>query len=131
MPLKLYGKIQHPNFLVTKVDASWDDCAFLLDFTKPLIQHRWFGVPRRILGMRLGFQNKWIGFTTDLGVPVIHVLDKRGAFLIHVGVGDPLFEYVIELWKKHKGATPHVQVEGTRSGLGVIADLGTHFPDDC
>jgi len=123
MALTLYGLRDYPNdFPVTKTDAPWEECSFVLDFSRPLRKLRWFGV-----------HNKWIGITVGLMVPVAHITEEQGGFLIGVGASDPYFKDLKSLWKKHYGYAAQrgiVRQPGPMGGLEIIADFGRHFPID-
>jgi hypothetical protein len=42
--LTLFGFHGRPHdFAVTKADLPLEECVFLLDFSRPLGKHRWFG----------------------------------------------------------------------------------------
>jgi len=127
MALTIYALRDYPNdFPVTKIDVPWEDCAFFLDFSRPLERLRWLGV-----------LNKWVGITTWLLVPIIHSSEEvPSGLVIGVGAADPYFKDVQKLWKKHYGSN-----YGARRGLvtelseqwgtlQIIADFGRHFPVD-
>ena len=120
MSLTIYGIHNYPHdFLVTEVDAPLEQCAFLLDFGRKLERVRWlFG------------RNKWFGFTVGLLVPVVHLSEQKGGYVIGVSQGEPYFSDIPKLWKQHSG------ISSTRTiteadGLEVIVDFGRHFPNDC
>lgn len=120
MRLTIYGVRNYPHdFLVTKVDAPLEQCAFLLDFGRKIERVRWLLV-----------RNRWIGFTVGLMVPVIHLSERRGGFVIGVGRGEPYFADIPKLWREHAGAGSSRTITEA-GGLEVVADFGRHFPSDC
>lgn len=120
MALTLFGFHDRPHdFAATKVGAGLEDCAFLLDFTRPLERLRWFGVA-----------NRWLGPTVGLLVPVVHQGQKKGEFVIDVQRGQPYFEDIPKLWRQHYGTARPMKSEPV-DGLEVVADFGRHFPEDC
>ncbi|MEZ0232564.1 MAG: hypothetical protein ACAH12_06970 [Methylophilaceae bacterium] len=120
MSLTIYGVNNYPHdFLVTKVGAPLEQCAFLLDFGRELEKVRWlFG------------NNRWVGFTVGLLVPVIHLGERKGGFLIGLSLGEPYFTDIPKLWKQHSGTSSSRTIT-ENDGLGVAADFGRHFPSDC
>ena len=120
MTLQIFGFHSQPSaFAVTKANFPLQDCVFLLDFSRPLERHRWFGV-----------HNKWIGVTVALLVPVVHQAEKSGGYLFGMQRGDPYFLDIQQLWRRHRGArrtivAPHVDPSR------IIGDFATHFPEDC
>jgi hypothetical protein len=122
MALTLYGFHDRPHdFAVTKTGAALEDCAFILDFSRPL---------QRLRSLGVGGFNKWIGITAGFGVPVVHQAEQSGGYVIGVGRGEPYFADIPKLWKKHYRSTRTI-VAPPIGGLGIIADFATHFPDDC
>lgn len=120
MALKLYAFHAFPNdFAVTKIEAELEDCSFLLDFSRPLRQTRWFGI-----------LNKWLGRTVALAVPVVHHAESQGSYVIYVGRSDPYFKDIQVLWSKHFGSWRGM-VSPPVGGLDIAADFGRHFPDGC
>ncbi len=120
MALTLYGFHDYPTaFAVTKIDAPLEDCTFLLDFQRPLRKVRSFGRP-----------NFWIGRVIALAVPVVHVGEDVGGYIIIVNRDDGYFDNILALWKQHRG-TPRVLRTKTDGGIQIAADFGTHFPQDC
>jgi hypothetical protein len=103
---------------VTKVDSFVTDGAFFLDFSRPLEHLRWFGV-----------QNRWVGLTVALFVPVVHQGEHNGGYVIGVHRSNPYFGQLRALWKTHHPSkrTPPPTVA---DGLKIIADFATQFPDD-
>lgn len=89
MTLTIYGFHDHPSaFAVTKVGAPLEDCSFLLDFARPLKPVRQFGVT-----------NSWLGRTVGFLVPVIHVGEREGGYVVSVDRDDPYFDNLPSLWK--------------------------------
>ena len=120
MPMQIFGYPGFPNDIgVTKIDVQPDECAFFLDFQRPLEKIRWFGV-----------LNKWIGPTVALGVPIAHASEQSGGYVIGVHRSEPYFLDVPRFWKEHRG-TARSMVTKSEDGLRIIADFGTHFPEDC
>jgi hypothetical protein len=119
MPLTIYGIHNYPHdFLVTKVDAPLEQCAFLLDFGREIERVRWLLV-----------RNSWIGFTVGLIVPVIHLSERKGGFVIGVSRGEPYFGDIPKLWRQHAGASSSRTITEA-DGLEVVGDFGRHFPND-
>lgn len=120
MALTLYGFHDRPHDVAaTKIGAAIEDCAFLLDFSRPLERVRWLGV-----------KNRWVGLTLGLLVPVVHHGEDKGGYVIGVERGQPYFVDISKLWKEHRGMPRTIKSEKI-DGLRVIADFGTHFPEDC
>jgi hypothetical protein len=118
--LTIYDIHGYPhNFAVTKIDAPLEQCAFLLDFGRKLERVRWlFGT------------NKWVRFTVGLIIPVVHLCEQKGDFVIGVNQGEPYFTEIQELWKQHTGTSSSRNITDP-DGLEVVADFGRHFPSDC
>jgi hypothetical protein len=120
MALTLFGFHDRPHdFAATKAGASLEDCAFLLDFARPLERIRWLGV-----------NNRWLGITVGLLVPVVHQGQDKGEFVIGVHRGQPYFADIPKLWREHYGAARALRSEPV-DGLEIVADFGRHFPEDC
>ena len=120
MQLTIYGVRDYPHdFLVTKVSAPLEQCAFLLDFGRKLEKIRWF----------FG-RNKWFGFTVGLLVPIVHLGESKGGFVIGIHRGELYFTDILKLWKQHSG-TSSSRTMTESNGLEIIADFGRHFPNDC
>lgn len=121
MPVTIYGIQNYPHdFLVTKVDAPIEQCAFLLDFGRKLGKRRWF----------FGKKNRWIGPTVGLLVPVMHLGEKKGCLVIGVTIGEPYFTDIPKLWKQHSVTTSSRTFQQSDE-LQVLADFARHFPNDC
>ena len=120
MALTIYGIPNYPHdFLVTKVDAPLEQCAFLLDFSRELQIVRWlFG------------RNKLIGLPVGLFVPVVHIGEREGGYVIGVSRGEPYFSEIPKLWKKHSRSTSSRTFEES-SLTEIIGGFAIHFPDDC
>jgi len=120
MSLTIYGIHNYPHdFAVTKVDAPLNECAFLLDFSRKLEGVRW-----------LFRRNKWIGVSVGLIVPVVHLGERHGGFVIGVSRGEPYFSDIPKLWKQHSGTSGSRVIQKV-DGLEIVADFGRHFPSDC
>lgn len=120
MSLTIYRIHDYPHdFALTKVDAPLNQCAFLLDFSRRLEKVRWF----------FG-RNRWVGITMGLIVPVVHLSQRQGEFVISVRRGEPYFIDIPEIWKHHSGTTSSRVVQQA-DGLEIVADFGRHFPNDC
>ena len=120
MSLTVYGIHSYPHdFAVTKIDAPLDQCAFLLDFGRKLERRRW-----------LFRRNKWIGITVGLLVPVVHLGEHDGGFVIGLSRGEPYFTDMPKLWKQHFGSSSARTIPQV-DGLKIVADFGKHFPNDC
>ena len=126
VPLTVYGFVNNPSiFAITKSDAPCDDCVFFLDFIRPLDKRRWCGLQSH------GFLNKWIGPVVGLGVPVRHVGEEKGGYLISVHVSDPYFADVVKWWKLYFNKRPAAHFAEPTGSLEIIADFYEHFPSDC
>jgi len=120
MALQLFGFHEHPNdYAVTKIDVPLNECKFLLDFARPLRRIRWFGV-----------FNSWVGPTLAWEVPVVHLTEQSGAFVIGVRRSDPYFFDLPRLWKEHSSAKRSLSLPPV-GVLQIAADFGRHFADDC
>jgi hypothetical protein len=118
--LQLFGFHGHPSdFAVTKIDVPLDQCAFLLDFSRPLKRHR------QLFGRTI-----WFGVTVGLLVPVVHHAEQSGGFVISVNRGAPYFIDLPKLWKKHY-RSKRILISPPVGGLEIIANFATHFPEDC
>lgn len=119
MALQLFGLREHPNdFPVSKTMDRWEDCSFLLDFSRPLTKYRYL-FSKRI----------WFGITASIGVPVVHVGEEKGGFIVSVGMGEPYFKDLQKMWKKYRGSPRTIRVEKA-DGLRIIADFANNFPED-
>jgi hypothetical protein len=119
MALTLYGFRDRPHdYAATKVGATLDECAFLLDFSRPLERIRWLGV-----------NNRWLGVTVGLLVPVVHHGQDKGEFVIGLHRGQPYFADIPNLWREHRGARRTIRSEPV-DGLQLIAEFARHFPED-
>ena len=120
MAMQLFGYPGFPSDIgVTKIDAQPNECTFFLDFQRPLEKVRWFGV-----------LNKWIGPVVSLMLPVAHASEQSGGYVIGVHRSEPYFLDFPRLWKEHRGGVRKM-VTKPEDGLQIIADFGTHFPEDC
>jgi hypothetical protein len=120
MSLTVYGIHNYPHdFAVTKIDAPLDQCAFLLDFSRKLEKQRW-----------LFRRNKWIGITVGLLVPVVHLGEHNGGYVIGLTRGEPYFIDIPELWRQHYRTSSSRNIQEA-DGLEIVADFGKHFPNDC
>jgi hypothetical protein len=116
MALTIYGFHQHPHeFAATKVGAPLDECAYLLDFSRPLKRIRWLG----------------FGPTLALMVPVVHIGEEPGGYVVGVRHGEPYFVDLPKYWKKHRGRARTLRQQPLAEPLQIIADFGRHFPEDC
>lgn len=91
---------------------------FLLDFYRPVEKIRWLGIKNRVFGP-----------TIALLVPVVHVGEKAGAFVFGVSRGEPYFEDIPNLWRKHR-AFPRVPAGEALDGLQFVANLKRRTPWD-
>jgi hypothetical protein len=120
MALTMYGFSAHPNaFAVTKIDAPLDECSFMLNFSQPLTRNRWF----------FGLFNRWIGVTVGILVPVIHVGDTKGGFVIAMHRGEPYFIDIPRLWRTHERSARTLLGEPIEP-LQMVAMFAMHFPID-
>jgi hypothetical protein len=119
MPLTLFGVNGYPHdVLVTKANVPLEQCAFLLDFTRPLEKLRW-----------LGAYNRRVGVPVALLVPVVHLSEETGQFIVGVHRSDPYFKDIPKLWNKHRGH-PRTRTIVAAEGLQLAADFAVHFPED-
>lgn len=119
MTLHLFEFPEYPSQVAaSKTDSFVTDGVFFLDFSRPLEYLRWFGV-----------QNRWLGFTVGLFVPVVHQGERSGNYVIGVHRNDPYFAELRTLWKARY---PSVRIPPTTEadGLKIIADFVTQFPND-
>jgi hypothetical protein len=120
VPLTIYAFHEHPKaFPVTKVGAPIGECPFILDFSRPLSKHRWLGV-----------RNRWVGFVTAFGVPIVHIGQEKGELEMLVLRADPYFKDVKNLWRAHFPSR-YAPPQQVADGLDVVADFGRHFPAGC
>jgi hypothetical protein len=120
MPITLFGLNDRPHEVgVSKTCDAPGECAFLLDFSRPLEKIRW-----------LGIRNRAVGPTVALLVPVVHAGEKAGSFVFGVSRGELYFEDIPNLWRKHQ-TFPRVLNGEELDGLQIAADFGRHFPEDC
>jgi hypothetical protein len=117
MPLTIYTVNGYPHdFLITKIDAPLEECAYLLDFERKLKPLRW--------------PLKYFGLTYAYVVPVVHLNERHGQAVIGIKSDDPHFPTIKKLWKQHAGAKS-TRVLQQYSLIFAIADFATHFPNDC
>ena len=117
--LTLFGFRARPHdFAATKVAATIEECAFLLDFARPLERIRWLGVT-----------NRWLGVTVILLVPVVHQGQRKSDFVISIHRGQPYFEVIPKLWRDHRGVVRSIRCQPADE-VQIVADFGRHFPDD-
>lgn len=101
MSLTVYGIHNYPHdFAVTKVNAPLNQCTFLLDFSRKLERQRW-----------LFRRNKWVGITVGLLVPVVHLGERHGGFVISLSRGEPYFTDIPKLWKQHFGTSSSREIQ--------------------
>lgn len=92
MDVTLYGFQNHPtSFVVTKIGAPLEECVYLLDFARDIKKRR----------------NHWFS-TIGLLVPVVHVGEDVGGYVISVDRGDGYFDNILALWKQHRGSPCHL-----------------------
>ncbi len=122
MTVRLFEVASQPNRIaISKTDNYQTNGAFFLNFNKPLETIRWFGI-----------YNKFIGYPMALVVPIIHQNqnDSDETFVVGLDRHDLSFNLIRNLWKKHyKTSNPIYKDE--LSGLQIIADFATQFPNDC
>ncbi len=120
MTLTIYGFHDRPHdFAVTKVGASVQKCAFLLDFSRPLERIRWFGVT-----------NRWLGITVGLLIPIVHEGQEKGEHVIWLDRGQPYFADIQKFWREHYGATRSIRSKPA-DPLEIVTAFVQHFPEDC
>lgn len=120
MAIQLFGYPDFPNDIgITKIDIQPNQCAFFLDFNRPLDKFRSYF-----------FFNISFGPSIGLLVPVSHASEQIGGYHISVTRNDPYFLDIIRLWKEKKGALRNMISESEGSGQ-IIADFGRHFSEDC
>lgn len=119
MPLTIYGFRDRPHdFAATKIGASLDECSYILDFTRPLKMTRWFGVV-----------NQWLGWPIAMLVPVVHIGEEVGAYVISVRRGQPYFVDLLRLWREHEGKARGMR-SGPVDGVRRAGEFAMHFPED-
>jgi hypothetical protein len=102
---------------VSSVGSCVEGGAFLLDFTKPL---------KFVRG------NKWLPFSTAISVPVIHQSETYAAgYTVAVHRWTPEWRAIKGLWKLVETGRfqPQHKPSGPYSGLKIIADFATQFPE--
>jgi hypothetical protein len=115
MPLTIYGFHEHPHeFAATKVGAPLEDCVFVLDFSRPLKRVRWLR----------------FGPTVGLLVPVVHIGEEAGGYVVGVHHDQPYFVDIPKYWKQHRRRTRTLRLPPV-APFQLIADFGRHFPEDC
>lgn len=120
MGLQLFGYHKRPHDIgVTKSNLPIQDCVFLLDFSRPLGKLRLFGIV-----------NRWLGPTICLSVPVVHLSEDIGGYVISVQHNEPYFVDLQKLWSENRGYVRTSSMPPI-DGLEMIADFGTHFSEDC
>jgi hypothetical protein len=118
--LTVFAFHDHPHdFAVTKVGAPLEECSFLLDFSRPLKRVR----------QLFGFSCP-VGIAMGLLVPVVHIGEQTGGYLIGVSRGEPYFVDLPQFWKKHRGKSRSI-ASAPAGGISIVADFATHFPQDC
>src|SRR4051812_8261571 len=101
MALTIFGFRDRPHdFAVTKAGAELGDCAFVLDFSRPLKRIRWLGVT-----------NRWVGITVSLSVPVIHQGEDRGGYVVSLHRSEPYFADIPKLWRDHYGTRRSIRTD--------------------
>lgn len=91
-----------------------EDCAFLLDFSRPLEKKRWLR----------------FGPTLGLLVPVVHIGEEKGGYVIGVHHDEPHFVNLSKYWEQHRGRARTLR-QPDAEPLQIAADFGRHFPEDC
>lgn len=130
MGLTMYGFHGRPHdFAVTKADAPLEECPFFLDFSRKLTRRRRIHWHFGMLG-EFAWESKWIGKTVELGVPIVHQSEDTGEFLMSVLCEEPYFTDIQRMWREHY-KKPRVTKSEPVAGLKLVADFGTHFPDNC
>lgn len=120
MALTVYAFHAYPHdFAVTKIGAPLEECSFLLDFSRELERVRRF----RTFGMPWGPAIGWM-------VPVVHVAQESGEFVVGVARTEPYFADLPKLWKQHRGFARELRAPAA-GGLEIVADFGRHFAEDC
>lgn len=119
MALQIFGLRDHPDaFPVSKTMDKWEDCVFLLDFSRPIRKYRHF------FGKKVPF-----GICTYILVPIVHAGEENGGFVFGVGINQPYFRDLPKLWRKHRGKPRTVRIEKA-DGLRIIADFANNFPEE-
>jgi hypothetical protein len=91
-----------------------DGTTFFLDFSRPV----------EVVSRRFAL------FADGIAVPVVHIGQSKGEFVIGVHRSDPYFNDLRQLWKRNyprKWPAPATDSAGSE----VAASFGMHFPDDC
>ncbi len=122
MTTKLYRYPEFQNDIAVTKNEFIDGGLFFLDFSKPLQHFRRFGFGN------IGIENKWIGFTISLAVPVIHQDETEGMFIIVIHKHDPYFKNILSFWKENypkKRDIPKYKGDAFK----IVADFANQFPD--
>lgn len=122
MPINLFVLNAYPDRIAVSMTASTiealtPESTFFLDFSRPIIVHRWFGV-----------RNNWIGIAGVVTVPVIHQGEENGGYVVTVGRSDPYFNDLRKLWKARYPSKVQPPTHKA-TGLQIVADFAIHFPD--
>ncbi len=119
MSLTIFALPDKPHdFPVRRTAETWEQCAFLLDFTRPLQKQR------QLFGKVLPF-----GIPALLFVPIVYGGEDKGGFVFGVNRGQPYFIDIMKLWKKHRGQARTLKTE-PQGGFNILAAMATHFPED-
>lgn|ERR1017187_6801571 len=120
MALTIFGLQGRPHdFAVSRTAESADTCAFLLDFSRPIVRFKQlFGKPV-----------KHLGIVTYLHVPVVYIAEDFGGFVIGISRGEPYFKDFQDLWRKHQGNARTTRLP-PQGGIATVAAFATHFPED-
>lgn len=119
MALQIFGLRDHPNAMpVSKTKTTWEECVFLLDFSRSLKYDRF------LFGKSFRF-----GIPVFLTVPVVHAGEREGGFVITVNMNTPYFKDIPKYWKKFKGTKRTFYIDKPHN-LSIIADFANNFPED-
>lgn len=119
MALQLIRLDAYPNRIAaTKADGVVPGGAFFLDFNRPLKRLRW-----------LGIQNSLVGPTVGLLVPVVHVGERAGGYIIGVQRGQPYFDDIQALWSA-RYPEPQQPPPAEADNLEIVSHFATQFPED-
>ena len=113
MNVTLFKFNDHPDRIaINKAGEFVESEAFFLDFSRPLEVHRRFLIPVGLL------------------VPVVHVGERAGCYVISILRSDPYFVDIRLLWKERyplPASLPDVEVDEFQ----LVADFARQFPNDC
>ena len=119
MTVQLFEVSSHPGRMaISSVGGCVPGGAFFLNFNKPL---------QFVRG------NKFLPIATAIMVPVIHEAENEAEASLVVAVmrWTPMWQVIKKAWKLAKAGRIHTRhvPTGEHSGLKIISDFATQFPE--